>query len=652
MKRLCLRYFTVLAVMITCVSNAFAATYEYTLADGDFSNKKFENNVGGVTWKLDGNNLSTRSYDFANNFGLKFGSGNNPFSSLILSTSDIKGTITSIKVNASGAKDTKAKLTVLVGDIKFGDVHTLEYDNVEYKFSGNSSGQIVISFSQEEVPDNENKGEAIYIKSISVTYEDGTVVVKKDTKVTFGEYDGKTIKIKEGEEAPNIHADVYATDDLTTPIGGAVLSYSSSDEDIAHVGQDGKVTFVGAFGKATITAEFAGNDNYNASKASYTIDYQTSGKIVFDAVKYKSFRNLGVRYSGVKNNELIDNNETSHVFKCYMVRKKDGNSSANSTIQMSPENGYIVSPEFNFASGYKVIVSYSSNEKGDLTLKIEDKSVQGEAISSSGGTSKRAELITFSANASFTIANNSSYTASISRIEIIPNSESAYFSLDEKEDNSSAISENNGKAVDVTLTRTLDNEAWNTLCLPFSVDAATVTSTFGEGTKLKEYASDDVNSITFKDTTAIEAGKPYFIIPGKEKVENPTFTGVTINADASKVISGTNFDIVGIYSPTKLDADTELFVGADNKLYRPSGSNTLNGMRAFIRVKNTDVTPSSIMLGFGGDGQTTGISSAVNDNAAKSDGMIYNLNGQAVGKDASKLGKGLYIINGKKVIVK
>lgn len=48
---------------------------------------------------------------------------------------------------------------------------------------------------------------------------------------------------------------------------------------------------------------------------------------------------------------------------------------------------------------------------------------------------------------------------------------------------------------------------------------------------------------------------------------------------------------------------------------------------------------------------TTGIS-AIKTNAPKSLKGIYNVAGQYVGNDASKLAKGLYIINGKKVVVK
>ncbi len=628
----------VFAVVMTCGATAFAEEYNYALASKDFSTSKLSNTEGGVTWTLDAEDLTYFGFESASGArGFQFGSSKNLVKSLTLSTSDIEGTVSSIKVNTSGASKTNATLTVTVGDVQYGEAYSLTTSATEHEFTGSASGEIVLSYSQ-------TSKAAIYIKSITVTYGDGTAVTKKSTKVTFGdEYDGKTIAVKEGDAAPEVHAKVYATDNQETPIDGAVLSYSSSDESVASVDENGKVTLK-AFGTATITAEYAGTDEYKASSASYTIYYYKPAgdkdlNVTFDLTKPELYGYGSSAGTSNHDGDLYDGATlTSGMFT---ITSNSTNSTPNRFFLNKNEITFRVyknsSLTFSVPENYAITGIEFSNAMNADKVTVDNGTLDGNTWTGNSGSAK----FDFSEGYNFT-------SITLTAVE----NGTSSVSLSEKEDNRSVISENNGKTVDVTLTRTLDNTAWNTLCLPFSVDAATVTSTFGEGTKLKEYASDDVNSITFKDATSIEAGKPYFIIPGKEKVENPTFTGVTINNKANTTVKGINFDIVGIYSPNVLDANTDLFVGADNKLYRPSGSMTLNGMRVYIKVKNTDVTPSSIMLSFGGDGQTTGISSAVNDNAAKSDGMIYNLNGQAVGKDASKLGKGLYIINGKKVIVK
>ena len=103
------------------------------------------------------------------------------------------------------------------------------------------------------------------MKSIEVTYkeDDG----KTQTTLSFGEtYDGKTINAYLGDEftAP--------TATLTPNIESAAIEYSSSKPAVATIDETtGAVTIVGA-GTTVITATFAGDDTYAASKASYTIN--------------------------------------------------------------------------------------------------------------------------------------------------------------------------------------------------------------------------------------------------------------------------------------------------------------------------------------------------------------------------------------------
>ena len=92
-------------------------------------------------------------------------------------------------------------------------------------------------------------------------------VTKCQTTLSFGEtYDGKTINVNLGDEftAP--------TATLTPNIEGATIKYSSNNSAVANVDETtGAVTIVGA-GTTVITADFAGDDTYAASKASYTIN--------------------------------------------------------------------------------------------------------------------------------------------------------------------------------------------------------------------------------------------------------------------------------------------------------------------------------------------------------------------------------------------
>ena len=89
--------------------------------------------------------------------------------------------------------------------------------------------------------------------------------------------------------------------------------------------------------------------------------------------------------------------------------------------------------------------------------------------------------------------------------------------------------------------------------------------------------------------------------------------------------------------------------------YKLINDHTLGANKAYLQTPG-DLTPAAsrpgearaLKLIFGGDGEgTTGINT-VSKNPVVEDGIYYNLQGVAV-KNPSK---GLYILNGKKVIVK
>ena len=92
----------------------------------------------------------------------------------------------------------------------------------------------------------------------------------------------------------------------------------------------------------------------------------------------------------------------------------------------------------------------------------------------------------------------------------------------------------NGETTNVQLknrTIYMDGE-WNTLCLPFDLTESQMANKWGEGYQLKSLESASFSNgtltLNFKDTTAIEAGKPYIIKwnPAQSSNEqNPVFRG-------------------------------------------------------------------------------------------------------------------------------
>ncbi len=95
-------------------------------------------------------------------------------------------------------------------------------------------------------------------------FDTGSKIVEivKNTKVDPElAFDKTSIDVEKGVE--------FTEPTLTNP-HNLTVTYSSDEETVATVASDGKLTIVGA-GTARITASFAGNDEYNAGTASYLV---------------------------------------------------------------------------------------------------------------------------------------------------------------------------------------------------------------------------------------------------------------------------------------------------------------------------------------------------------------------------------------------
>lgn len=210
----------------------------------------------------------------------------------------------------------------------------------------------------------------------------------------------------------------------------------------------------------------------------------------------------------------------------------------------------------------------------------------------------------------------------------------------------------------VTLQRTLEASHWNSFCVPFALDAEQVTQYFGEGTQLRTYEGNcNDNIVYFATVDNIEAGKPYIMKPGNAVVQNPTFEGVSMvatgldeNGNPQAVGDASTVQMKGIYNHVTLVQDkTNIYIGAGNKFYYPADAEAcqMNGLRAyFIVPEGTDIKKLRANL----DGATTSLGEIFD--TEESNTPVYNLQGQCVGNSLSTLKSGIYVQNGKKVVVK
>lgn len=180
------------------ISLIHAEEYSYTFTAKQFSANGTKT-LDGIDWTITGDG---GYWGFDNSKGQQFGSGNNPYTTLTMSTSSFAGNIISkITINTSGASSTNAKMSVSVGGTSFGtsDI-TLTKTATDYEFTGSASGDIVFTWTQ-------TSKKAIYVKSITITYEPtGVEVVSKPTfsineGVVYGE---KVLEISSETEGATI----------------------------------------------------------------------------------------------------------------------------------------------------------------------------------------------------------------------------------------------------------------------------------------------------------------------------------------------------------------------------------------------------------------------------------------------------------------
>ena len=213
--------------------------------------------------------------------------------------------------------------------------------------------------------------------------------------------------------------------------------------------------------------------------------------------------------------------------------------------------------------------------------------------------------------------------------------------LEAETDNASKIETANNAISDVSLTRTLEANIWNTFCVPFGFK---VENSALAGAKVKEFDKIDGTTMYMKDATYVLPGRPYLVMPAETDIVNPTFSAVAIYDEAATKVGDDTYALIGIYSPKTISEDNIYGVKANGAIAKGAKGSTIKGLRAYFIINGS----STAKINFGDD-ETTGIENIVTPTAI-SNQKVYNLNGQYVGNDLKAMPKGIYIVNGKKVI--
>uniref|UniRef100_UPI004026DB20 hypothetical protein n=1 Tax=Segatella hominis TaxID=2518605 RepID=UPI004026DB20 len=232
---------------------------------------------------------------------------------------------------------------------------------------------------------------------------------------------------------------------------------------------------------------------------------------------------------------------------------------------------------------------------------------------------------------------------------------------------------------------------WESLILPCTLTGDQVKQTFGGNQKVKLSVFDRVEGtcVYFRavdpDNEGIVAGKPYIIKVGKVadiETKNDEYT-FPWGINTTVKVKGPIYQVKGVVPPTISDdhviiedktsagdkvqfhgfyydpgaAPANAYVVNNGDMYHLSSKwESFVGTSWYITITDAQGNAKALSFSFDGDSSTTAIENVTRqeDAAVQTDGFVYNLSGQRVGtrNNMSNLSSGIYIVAGKKVVVK
>ncbi len=221
-----------------------------------------------------------------------------------------------------------------------------------------------------------------------------------------------------------------------------------------------------------------------------------------------------------------------------------------------------------------------------------------------------------------------------------------------------------GEKGNVRMTRTINANRWSTICLPFQLTKAKAEAAFGSDVQLAEftgfsttYEDEDTPvpssiTITFtpyelKGTKPMKGGVPYLIKTSKD-IESFEADDVTLFAAVTDVEKADDYDTPGKFTGSMVKTVVPangLFI-SDQNFYYSTGNTAIKAFRGWFELGAVLDKETEFGVKMYIDDIETGIDALRVKDAT---GTIYDLGGRKVAKPSQS---GVYIVNGKKVMVK
>lgn len=258
----------------------------------------------------------------------------------------------------------------------------------------------------------------------------------------------------------------------------------------------------------------------------------------------------------------------------------------------------------------------------------------------------------------------------------------------------------------ITLNRTFKKDQWTTLSLPFNLTQTEVEQIFGKGTQIIVFDKAKITpgkiylTFFYHEIQNVLPGYPYLIRPTLNyaggsnnsnsadyaprytidgygnlteftvynKAINPhinqhEFTSGDYTAKCTPSYCTANVSGNGRNDYSKQYENGDIFVSENNgTVYISGGQSYGKGYRSYIDYTGTTTTSAkALSISFSGveDGDDNGTTTEIRVTELADDvietlgiGGVYNLNGQKVADTTRNLPAGIYIVNGRKVVVK
>lgn len=473
--------------------------------------------------------------------------------------------------------------------------------------------------------------------------------IKQSTSVTFS---SKDLTIYKGKEYSLPTASVTLRNGET--IADAELSYSSSNEKVASVDEPTGIITLNGFGTTTITAKYAGSDLYKESEGSYTLTYQDrlgEATIVFSAEK-NAFSNMPKSVDKQTPAQVCvfkaDNGE-EYIFNTQGFYKHNVEKGFLTSIGTG---GKVESPNFLAPNGYSVRVIFEQKPNADRPniFGADKTNYIKNRVGILTGCNEYEFTEIISDTRPFTISCNG--ICYIKKIEIFINPVPSLEISDTDFEADAKIKEYDKTAVHFKLKRSfVADDTWYTICLPFNVAKEQLVEVFGgENVELRTFDHMKGMVMYFKHVDDLAAGVPYLIKPNKT-LDSLLFKNVKIDmaAHPDLRVGADGYFMKGTYQATVLNPDgTNLFLGDNNTFFRPSeNDHRMKGTRVYFIIPRKAVGK---VLSYDTETIVDGIVD-VEVNSQSNSQKVYNINGVYVGDNLQNLTPGVYIVDGKKVVV-